>query len=61
MDSDEEEEIRNKDSARTVSYISDHETQNDRSEYCKYRKRQVKDLSKILAKELIARANKKAM
>jgi hypothetical protein len=26
MDSDEEEEIQRRDSARTVSYISDHET-----------------------------------
>ena len=44
-----------------ASYISDHETQNDNSDYCRFRKRQVKELSKILAKEMIARANKKAM
>lgn len=65
MSSDEEEERfgdrARADSARTVSYISDHETQNDNSDYCRFRKRQVKELSKILAKEMIARANKKAL
>ena len=39
MSSDEEEEYARNDSARTASYISEHETQNDNSEYCKYRKR----------------------
>ena len=61
MSSDEEEEFQRNDSARTASYISDHETQNNNSDYCKFRKRQVKELSKILAKEMIQRANKKAL
>jgi hypothetical protein len=34
---------------------------NERSDYCRYRKRQVKELSKLLAKEMISRANKKAI
>lgn len=50
-----------RDSARTISYISEHETQDDNSDYNRFRKRQMKQLSKILAKELIARANKRAI
>ena len=53
--------VGDRDSARTQSYISDHETQNENSEYCVFRKRQVKELSKILAKEIISRSNKKAI
>ena len=41
-DSDEEDPQQDRDSARTQSYISDHETTNENSDYNKYRKRQVK-------------------
>ena len=61
-ESDEERvEVPRDDSARTTSYVSDFETTNPESEFCQNRKRQLKNLSKILAKEMIAKANKKAI
>ena len=47
------------DSDRTVSYISDLETSNPKSEYCKQRKRDIKELSKQFARDAIKKHNKK--
>ena len=59
--SNEDIEFQRLDSFKTKSYISEHDTMNDHSYYCKFRKRQLKNLSKILGKEVITKANKKAM
>ena len=59
--SNDDIEFQRLDSFKTKSYISEHDTMNDHSHYCKFRKRQLKNLSKILGKEVITKANKKAM
>jgi len=55
-------EFRNsQDSDRTVSYISDMETTNPKSEYNKQRKRDIKELSKQFARDAIKKHNKKQL
>jgi hypothetical protein len=49
------------DSDRTVSYISDMETENPKSEYNKLRRRDIKELAKQFAKDAIKRHNKKQL
>ncbi|CDW73136.1 UNKNOWN [Stylonychia lemnae] len=49
------------DSARTLSYISEMETDNPKSEYNKQRRRDIKELSKQFAKDAIKRHNKKQL
>ena len=49
------------DSDRTLSYVSDLETENPKSEFCKQRKRDLKDLSKQFARDAIKRHNKKQL
>ena len=56
------EEFRaSQDSDRTMSYVSDLETCNPKSDYNKQRKRDIKELSKQFSRDAIKRYNKKQL